>query len=67
MKTQEARDLTDQLLKEVGKKGNSEPGGRTIALAIGGALINLARIADALEERNQALRAGSWANQNQGA
>lgn len=60
MKTAQAQEVADQLLSEVGRKGHGEPSGKTVSLAVGGMLVNLARIADALEDRNNAMRRGSW-------
>lgn len=61
MKTGEAEKLAKRLAKEA--QGDNEPKGETIAALLGAAAVNLARIADALEARNEALRAGSWAAQ----
>lgn len=60
MLTEEARQLATDLVTSTGKKGTGEPSAKQIAAALGSLIVNVARIADALEERNTAMRNGSW-------
>lgn len=49
MKTAQAQELADRLVKETGKKGRGEPTAKTMVECLASAVVNLARIADALE------------------